>query len=247
MASSNETGHVKNVNNLEDLITICIGYGGAYNPSKNSIKITVLNQLLTDSKTELANVNKKLTDYNIAVTNRQLIFKDLKKLSTRLVNALGASDTNSKTIENANSINRKIQGVRASTKEAPTTPESNSDTTEVKAHSVSQQSYGLLTEHFSKLILLLQSESNYNPNEELLKVTNLNTLLSDMNTNNATVLTANTEVNNARINRNELFYISPNCLFNTAAEVKKYVKSLFGATSQQYKQISGIKFTMGKM
>ena len=247
MASSNETGHVKNVLNLEDLITICVGYGGAYNPSKDSIKITALNQLLTDCQTELANVNKKLTDYNTAVTNRQLIFKDLKKLATRLVNALGASNTNAKTIENAIAINRKIQGVRASTKETAPGTERTSDTPQAKVHSVSQQSYGLLTEHFSKLILLLQSETNYNPNEELLKVTNLNTLLSDMSTKNTTVLTASTEVTNARINRNELFYLSPNCLFNTTAEVKKYVKSLFGATSQQYKQISGIKFTMGKM
>ena len=33
---------------------------------------------------------------------------------------------------------------------------------------------------------------------------------------------------------------------NIAIDVKKYVKAIFGATSPQYKQISGIKFTKPK-
>jgi hypothetical protein len=32
-------------------------------------------------------------------------------------------------------------------------------------------------------------------------------------------------------------------MVDTALSVKQYVKSLFGATSPQYKQVSGLKFT----
>ncbi len=34
-----------------------------------------------------------------------------------------------------------------------------------------------------------------------------------------------------------------NSLVETAFDVKKYVKSVFGATSPQYKQISSLEFT----
>jgi copper chaperone CopZ len=56
-------------------------------------------------------------------------------------------------------------------------------------------------------------------------------------------MNAANEISNARINRNKLFYSDEACLFNCVAEVKKYVKSLYGATSPQYKQVSGLKFT----
>lgn len=35
-------------------------------------------------------------------------------------------------------------------------------------------------------------------------------------------------------------------LVQTALDVKKYIKSVFGATSPQFKQVSGPEFTNGK-
>jgi hypothetical protein len=39
MASTSETGHAKNVANLQDLISFVIGYGATYNPTKNTLKL----------------------------------------------------------------------------------------------------------------------------------------------------------------------------------------------------------------
>jgi len=39
MPIASETGHAKNVANLEDLISFCNGYGSSYNPSKVALKI----------------------------------------------------------------------------------------------------------------------------------------------------------------------------------------------------------------
>jgi hypothetical protein len=47
MASISETGHAKNVTNLESLITSITAFGTSYNPSKDSIKLTALQALLT--------------------------------------------------------------------------------------------------------------------------------------------------------------------------------------------------------
>lgn len=51
MKSISETGHAKNVANLEDLISFCEGYGTTYNPSKSSITLVALKELFTDAQT----------------------------------------------------------------------------------------------------------------------------------------------------------------------------------------------------
>src|SRR5690606_36918357 len=103
--------------------------------------------------------------------------------------------------------------------------------------SSSQQSYDSLIEHFSKLITLLSTEPTYVPNENELKIATLNTLLTTLKNTNTAVINAYTTVSNARIARNQSLYNPVNGLCETAKEVKKYVKSLFGATSPQYKQV----------
>ena len=243
MASTTETGHAKNVANFEDLILFCTGYGAAYNPSKNSIKLASLNTLLTDARTILTDVTQKVTTFNIATNNRQDVFKNLKPLSTRIINALSATDTLEKTIEDAKLFNKKIQGTKTKKKTTDPIDPTNTTLPDAKTISTSQQSYDQLKEHFSKLISLLASESNYIPNETDLQLVTLNSLLSNMQTANTNVSNSYVEISNSRIERNKILYAENTGLYDTAMEVKKYVKSIYGATSPQYKQVGGIKFT----
>lgn len=87
MASTSETGHAKNVANFQDLIAFVAGYGATYNPSKNALKLPQHNALYTSSQASLADVVTKNTAYNNKVNERVVAFKDLKSLSTRLINA----------------------------------------------------------------------------------------------------------------------------------------------------------------
>ncbi|MFT5753019.1 MAG: hypothetical protein ACI924_000224 [Flavobacterium sp.] len=63
-----------------------------------------------------------------------------------------------------------------------------------------------------------------------------------INTNNA-VATAYAKVSKSRLERNKTLYTDTDSLVDTAGEVKKYVKSIFGATSPQFAQVKGIKFS----
>ncbi|MDP3556115.1 MAG: hypothetical protein Q8T03_02005 [Bacteroidota bacterium] len=99
-----------------------------------------------------------------------------------------------------------------------------------------------MVEHYSKLIDLLTSIPAYNPNENDLKLTALNSLLTSMKTSNTSVINAYTTWSNARIVRNDLLYKKITGLVDVAQECKNYVKSIFGASSSQYKQVSKIKF-----
>ena len=117
---------------------------------------------------------------------------------------------------------------------------------EVTEISSSQLSFDSRIDNLDKLIKLLTSVTAYAPNEADLKVTALTTLLTDLKAKNTAVITAEAPLVNARIARNDVLYKAGTGLVDTSVDVKTYVKSVFGATSPQYKTISGLKFTSNK-
>ena len=238
MASTSETGHAKNVANFQDLIEFVTGYGATYNPSKNSLKLPQLVALKATAETKLTDVISKNTAYNNKVNERMVAFSNLKSLSTRLVNALQTTDATTQTINDAKTFNRKMQGKKASASQTPTDPNAPAP----KTISTSQQSYDQLIQHLAGLKSVLEEESSYAPNETDLQVATIDAKIADLTAKNTAVSTAYTNISNSRISRNETLYTSDNGIFETASEVKKYIKSVFGASSPQYNQVSGIKF-----
>ncbi len=248
MASTSETGHAKNVANFEDLISFCTGYGATYNPSKAAIQIASLNTLRTNAQGSISGVNSSKTTFTNATNSRQTSFDPLKKLCTKIVNALDATDATDKLVKDAKTINNKIQGKRSGDKtKLPTTPVPPippipTPTPEDKSISVSQQSYDSLIENFDKLITLVSSEPTYTPNETDLQISTLQTLLGNLKATNTAVVNAYTNYSNSRITRNSILYAPTSGLVDIAGDVKKYVKSVFGATSPQFKQVSKLEF-----
>ena len=242
MASTSEVGHAKNVANFQDLIAFVNGYGATYNPSKNSLKLPQLEALYIQASASLDGVVNKNTDYNNAVNERVEAFSDLRPLSTRLVNALESTDASEEKIDDAKGFNRKIQGQRASKKEEPVDPNQPAP----KTISSSQQSYDQQIQHFEGMISVLASEPSYTPNETELQVATLQTKLQTFKDTNAQVSKAYAEVSNSRLERNKILYSVDNGLVDTAGEVKKYVKSVYGATSPEFGQIKGIAFSIIK-
>ena len=243
MTSTSETGHAKNVANLETLITAITAYGRDYNPSKESIKLTALQTLLANSKASLNAVNVAHSAYSNAVAARESAFQPFSKLITRVNSALKASDTTEQVDESVLTIVRKLQGRRASTKLTEEEIKAlEAEGKEVNQISASQQSYDSKLENFDKLIMLLSSVPLYNPNEEDLKITSLTALYNEFKTRNTDVLTATIQLSNARISRNEILYKTATGLVDIAYDTKMYIKSVFGATSPYYKQISKLEF-----
>ena len=243
MASTSETGHAKNIANFQDLIAFVVGYGTTYNPSKNTLKIPQLNTIATTSQTKLADVITKNTAYNNAVNDRIIAFTGLKSLSTRLVNALETTNAPKEKISDAKGFNRKMQAKKASSTQTPTDPNAPAPTT----ISTSQQSYDQLIQHLTGLKSVLEEEPSYTPNEAELQVATIDAKIADLTAKNTAVSTAYTNISNSRISRNETLYTSDNGIFETASEVKKYIKSVFGASSPQYNQVSGIKFSKPRL
>ena len=255
MPSKSETGHAKNVANFEDLISFCNGYGPTYNPSKDALTIANLTVLQTQSQAGLQQAKTSKTSFDNATNARQLAFKDLKPLATKIVNAFAVSGATALAVADAKTINRKIQGAKANgstkTASAAVPPPSGelegaAPTATDKTISTSQQSYDSMIDHFKKLIETVSQDANYNPNENELKLATLQTKLSSLKTSNTDIVNSYTIWSNSRINRNTILYNPTTGLVQIVLEVKKYVKSVFGATSPQFKQVSKLEFTNGK-
>jgi hypothetical protein len=117
---------------------------------------------------------------------------------------------------------------------------------EVVEISSSQMSYDSRLENLDKFIKLLASVPEYTPNEEDLKVTALTALYNDLKAKNSAVINAAIPLSNARISRNEVLYKANTGLVDIALDTKTYIKSVFGAGSPQYKQVSKLEFiTLG--
>ena len=244
MASTSETGHAKNVANFDELISFVTGYRESYNPSKATIKLDALKALSDHAKTSINAVSSMEPAYKSAVAAREVVFIPLSKLTTRIMNSIKATDTTVQVDENARTLVRKIQGVRATAKKTEDEKKALAEKgKEVVVISTSQMSYDSRLDNFFKLIQLLSSVPEYNPNETELKIEHLNTILDDLKAKNAAVVESYIPLSNARIRRNDLLYKENTGLYDVALDVKNYIKSVFGATSPQYKQVSKIKFT----
>lgn len=239
MPSTSEVGHAKNVANLQDLTSFITGYGAVYNPAKTALKLATLNTLYTTANTKLADVINKNTPYNNALNDRILAFSTLESLATRVVGALEATDAVPDKIKDAKGVLRKLRGQRATTAVlTPVDPE----TPAPISISSSQQSYDQKIQQFTTLISILQSEPTYTPNETDLKIPALNTFLANLVTKNNAVATAYTAVSNARIARDKTLYTPDTGLVDIALDVKKYIKSVFGASSPEFAQVKGLVF-----
>ena len=247
MASTYETGCIQNVANFETLISYITAFGNDYNPSKTSLTLPELQKKLTEAKASLNAVNVAFSAHSNAIAARESAFEPLSKLVTRVNNALKATDTTTQVDDSAKTIVRKIQGTRASAKLTEEQKQAlAAEGKEVIQVSASQMGFNDRIENFDKLITLLSSIPNYAPNEEELKIESLTAYLNDLKSKNAAVLPLEVQLSNARIVRNDIQDRPLTGLIDVALDSKVYIKSVFGASSPQYKQISKLAFVKRK-
>jgi hypothetical protein len=244
MASTTEQGHHRNAANFDKLIINCSSYGTVYNPSKASLKIAAMQAQATAAKNSLTTVNALTPAWKNAVSARVAAFKPFDKLITRVNNAIKASDTTTEVNDSVKTIVRKLQGRRATPKKTDEEKKIATDAGKAIVEiSSSQMSYDSRLDNFDKLIKLLSSVAQYTPNEADLKIVALTALYTDLKAKNLAVINAETPLNNARISRNDVMYKENTGLVAIATDVKTYIKSVYGATSPQFKTMSNLKFT----
>lgn len=239
MSSTSEVGHAKNVANLQK-ITQQVSTYSLYNPPVDNISVASLQALYTAATAKLTEVGDKRNANKNAIVARQSVFENLKSTCTSIMNLLDILGLPQGTLYQARSLNRAIQG---SSKKSTTPPEDGKEAP--KTASTSRQSFTQKAENFGILLQLLGTLPNYTPNEEDLKLNNLTTYHASLLSATLAVDQTESELNTKMIERDKILYDPETGLYTLVLNVKKYVKSVYGATSQEYKNLSTIKFSEG--
>lgn len=229
MPSESETGHAKNLSNFALLISYCISYDTKFDPSSPNITVSALQTKYTDCENFMKAVKLASDPFDEAVNQRQALFETLRSFITRVVAGAEACELSVRDIADIKTYARKIQGRRASKK------------TE-QSHSASQMSFVMRMDHLEALIEFLAILPKYAPNETELTVASMRILLKNLQDSNSLVFTLEPPLAKARHNRNKAMYLTDTGLTELAKKVKKYVKSVFGAESPEYKQVAALKF-----
>ena len=237
MASTSETGHAKNVDNLGLLISNIASYGDRYKPTNPSILLEALKKMEADGRAAVLAVNDAMPIYSRATIERDNAFAPLGQLVTRSLNSLRASSSSEQTDEAASAIVRKIRGNRTTAKTAAATD------VKVATVSTSQQSYDSVIDNYERYIQYIAATPEYAPNEEDIKLPVLKALAVDLRAKNTACNNAKVAIDNARMTRNRVLYTPLTGLVDVALDAKTYIKSLFGSTSPEYKQVAKIDFT----
>ena len=234
-----ETGHAKQVANFETLVSFVTGYGGDYKPSNAMIELAQLNTALASAQTMIDGVTTGLIGWKTKVNDRESEYAGIGKFMTRLSASYAACGAPPNAIEDMKGFARKVAGARKGKIEIddPNTPEN-----EAAHNSVSQRSYTQVVEHFDAAIELCANTPQFNQNEADLTVASMQAKSAAMKAANSAVVTTITTLSNNRIARNDVLYTDAISLYELAKLVKLYLKSLYGADSPQYKQISGLEF-----
>jgi len=243
MNTNSETGHAKNVANFEQLLLSCTSYGAAYNPGNPALSLESMNTLLSEGKQCMGSIHTAQAGLSNAHVARDVAFKPFSKLATRIANAVRSSASSTQTDAQVIAIVRKLQGRRAAPKMTEEEKQAASaEGKEVVKISSSQMSFINRIDNFNKLIELLKSIPEYTPNESDLTVASLTAYHQDLMIKNQAVVNAEISVSKLRITRNELLYKETTGMVDVSAAVKTYIKSVFGATSPQHRQVSALKF-----
>ena len=157
MASTSETGHAKNVANLQKLTEQVTVYT-LYNPPVDNLKVTNLQTLYTTASAKLNEVEDKRNANKNAITVRQSAFENLKSTATKIINHLEILGLPSGKIDQAKSLNRVIQG---GLKKAVTPPEEGKEATATV--STSRQILHANGGQFWNFVAVVRNNSNLQP------------------------------------------------------------------------------------
>lgn len=238
MASTSETGHAKNIANLNKLNTFAVGLGALYNPSNPVIYLLNLQLVYTTAAADQKKVNINIAPYSNAVDARELVFMPLNKQLTKLRKIfISTEGVGPLQIEDFMTIIRKLKGARKSPKSKPLTEEEI-----VAQHSTSQLSYDQRTNSMDLLISFLENTPNYHPNEAEFTIDTYQNKMQEMLDSTDLVNQKYTILNSARAVRNNTLYISEDCLVDIAIKAKAYLLGILPTNSVVYKAILKLQF-----
>ena len=236
MASISENTFGAKLRNAQDLLNIIKGFKD-YTPPRDQESVTGLTTLINSIISSNTRLSSVLQQYKSATASRQVAYRGSSTSIDKILAPIkGAVDAQyGKKSTESLSISSAIKSMRAT--KLLKAPQDPTKETQDKGISQSERSYGSLIQSFSNLISMLGQFRGYNPSNNNLKISGLESTVLQVNTLNNLVIQKFQELKTSQTTRNSLYFD----LNERVQRVKSYVKAQYGMTSNEYKMIKGLK------
>ncbi len=207
-----------------------------WNPSNSLLEITKLEAQLAAAYPIANDVPARLAPQKIRINDRQASYAKINPLvraSRRYLKSSGATEAE---IADANSQINKILGQRAAPK-----PKVNPDAPAQEAaqiNSVSHQSYDSRLGNFIGYRELTNSISAYQPNEDEVKISTMDALVTECTSANNAVSAGFVPLFDSWNLRDAKLYTDAASVFEVFSDAKEYYKSLYAPGSPQYRAVT---------
>lgn len=227
---------IKNMQAFTRLIGYCTGYGGKYNPGRQTLQVGELQAQLVAVRQALEEVKETKVHFNDEVNARKQAFDDLPKLAASVIRTLKAFGASEEKMADARLYFRNITGRRAA---KPIEPGATVQPVPVR-RSQMQLAYVNRTDWFEQLVQTASTHPGYQPNEPELSIEGLNRKVKELHAFNQRVEDARVAWSNARVKRDKLIRDEEESMMLTSRAVKDYLGAIFGFNSLEYGQVKGI-------
>lgn len=243
MTSNLSSGANSNVTNLKMLNSAILGYGDTYNPANALITPAALQAAYLHGLGAVNAVDSLLPANTNAKNVRGKAFDSMGKLATRAGNSFKSLVADESARMHIRSLIHLIQRGRVNAiKSKPSVNDAVADLLTVKENASHKSGYEKQLDNFYKLIQFLASFPAYKPNETDLTIDALSAFHAELTMDNQLVADTQIQLDQSRMNREKVLYQPITGLVHMGNDSKSYIKSVFGANSPEYKQISKLKF-----
>jgi hypothetical protein len=235
MGKKYSDSHVENIERFGQIVKLCEAYDLAYNPSNPELSIANLNL----RKEEAEQLNSELIEDNVvlmvAVNERQDLISELVRRMRRVKNEVNSSGASKELKRDVKAWVDKFTGDKV---RRPKYKDG-----EQKENWVSNSHLDVPSrmETFLSLRELLRIEPTYTPNEPILSLAGLDEAADRLESLTMNIDEASAIASTKRIARNRALYLEDDGLVDVSLKCKSYVRAVYGARSQEAKDLSRIK------
>jgi hypothetical protein len=229
---------IKNMQAFTRLIGYCTGYGGKYNPGRQTLQVEKLQAQLEAVRQALEEIKETKVHFNDEVNARKQAFDELPKLAASVIRALKAFGASEEKMADARLYFRNIMGRRLPAKPIEKAGEA-VEPIPVR-RSQMQLAYVNKVDWFEQLVQTASTHPGYQPNEPELSIEGLSGKVKEFKACNQRVVDAWVKWSNARMKRDKLTVDKEESMMMTSRAVKDYLGAIFGFRSPEYAQVKGI-------
>ena len=236
-----ESGHNKNVANLQTVTIILTNLGGEYDPPQDLIKLPALQTLLTDSQAMLGEVDTAQASKSVAVDDVQAEFDGLSKYAVNIKRQVQVEMNDPAFTDNLQTIvnNFSPAGRKTSVPDDPSTPDIDESRT---SQSQSQRSRDNQIAYLADVSALLKTKPAYKANGTPYDVATIDAKIASLtaksNAANATVAALGSKLDA----RDAVMYDDATGIIPHIKLLKPYLILKFGKDSAPYQQINALEF-----